>query len=82
MRDLSKFKERFTRDSATVRMGNLASNLQRLSTWVQMGRPEEAVIDLMKEIAWSILTLRARQMFQRILQLSGLLNHGGQGMGS
>jgi len=35
-----------------VRMGNLASDLLRLSKWVQAGRSDEAIVDLMRQIAW------------------------------
>lgn len=52
MRDLRRMRERFIRDEGSVRMGNLASNLLRLSKWVQMGHNDEAIVDLMREIAW------------------------------
>jgi hypothetical protein len=45
-------RERFVRDGSSVRMGNLASNLLRLSKWIQMGHNDEAIVDLMREIAW------------------------------
>jgi hypothetical protein len=97
------------RDNGSVRLGNLASSLLRLSKWVRMKQKEESVIDLMREIAWfmewngdlasveladmqreichwlrawpieparSILAFRAFQMSNRILELSGLLEHG------
>ena len=106
MRDLNKMHERFIQDGSAVRMGNLASNLLRLSKWIQMKHKDNAIIDLMREIAWfmewngdlalpelpdmqreicrwrriwpleparSILSLRARQMSNRILELSGLM---------
>lgn len=109
MRDLKKMRERFARDQTPVRLGNLASNLLRLSKWVQINQADESVIDLMREIAWfmewsgdmasaeiadmqreicrwrrawpieparSILALRALQMSNRILELSGLLEQG------
>ena len=105
MRDLKRMRDRYLRDKRPVRLGNLASSLLRLSTWVRMGHQDEAVIDLMREIAWymewsgdlaslelanmqreicrwrriwpvetarSILVLRALQMSNRILELSGL----------
>jgi hypothetical protein len=98
---------RFMQDGGAVRMGNLASNLLRLCKWTQMRHKDDAIIDLMREIAWfmewngdlalpelpnmqrevcrwrrvwpleparSILSLRARQMSDRILELSGLMN--------
>ena len=45
-------RERFIRDDGPVRMGNLASNLLRLSKWVQRGHDDEAIVDLMRQIAW------------------------------
>lgn len=52
MRDLKKMRERYLRDEKPVRLGNLASSLLRLSHWIQMGHPDESVVDLMREIAW------------------------------
>jgi hypothetical protein len=52
MRDLKRMHERYVRDNASVRLGNLASSLLRLSKWVQMKQRDESVIDLMREIAW------------------------------
>ena len=52
MKDLKRMHERFIRDENSVRMGNLASDLLRLSKWVQTGRNDEAIIDLMRQIAW------------------------------
>jgi hypothetical protein len=105
MRDLKRMRERFLRDEIVVRMGNMASSLLRLSQWVQNRHRDEAIIDLMREIAWlmewsgdltlaeladmqreicrwrrvwpvdqtrSILSFRARQMSNRVLELSGL----------
>jgi hypothetical protein len=105
MRDLRRLRERFVRDASAVRMGNLASDLLRLGQWVRMRRPDGAVTDLMREIAWmmewtgesateelanmqreicrcrriwpveaarSLLALRAQQMSDRILTMSGL----------
>lgn len=110
MRDLKRMRERYVRDKAPVRLGNLASSLLRLSKWVRMKQRDESVIDLMHEIAWfmewsgdlasveladmqreicrwrrawpieparSILAFRALQMSNRVLELSGLLEHGG-----
>jgi hypothetical protein len=54
MRDLNKMRERFMRDGLPVRMGNLASNLVRLSNWVMMRHGDQEEIDLMREIAWMI----------------------------
>ena len=44
--------DRFIRDESPVRMGNLASNLLRLSKWTQNGHDDEALVDLMPQIAW------------------------------
>jgi hypothetical protein len=52
MKDLKRMRERFVRDEPSVRMGNLASDLLRLSKWIHAGQDDEAVIDLMREIAW------------------------------
>ena len=52
MRDLKRMRERFIRDESSVRMGNLASNLLRLGKWIQTGHNDEAIVDLMREIAW------------------------------
>ena len=52
MRDLERMRERFIRDDGPVRMGNLASDLLRLSKWVQIGHDDEAIVDLMRRIAW------------------------------
>jgi hypothetical protein len=106
MMDLKRMRERFIRDDGPVRMGNLASNLLRLSKWIQKGHNDEEIVDLMRQIAWlmewtgdlasaeiadmqreicrwrrvwpldqarHILSLRASQMSNRILEQSGLL---------
>ena len=52
MKDLTRMRERFIRDGSSVRMGNLASNLLRLGKWIQTGHNDEAIVDLMREIAW------------------------------
>jgi len=52
MRDLARLRELYVRDSPAVRMGNLGSDLLRLGEWVRMRRADEAIIDLMREIAW------------------------------
>jgi hypothetical protein len=52
MRDIKKMRDRYLRDKAPVRMGNLASSLLRLSQWVKNRHKEETTIDLMREIAW------------------------------
>jgi hypothetical protein len=52
MKDLKRMRERFIRDESSVRLGNLASNLLRLSKWIQARHNDEAIVDLMKQIAW------------------------------
>ena len=52
MKDLKRMRERFIRDESSVRMGNLASNLLRLSKWIHTGHNDGAIVDLMREIAW------------------------------
>ena len=52
MKDLKRMRERFIRDGSSVRMGNLASDLLRLSRWIQKGHNDEAIVDLMRQIAW------------------------------
>ncbi len=52
MRDLSRLRTRFLRDEPARRLGNLASDLLRLSTWLRMGRDEETIRNLVREIAW------------------------------
>ena len=45
-------RERFVRDQSPVRLGNLASDLLRLNKWIQARHNDEAIVDLMREIAW------------------------------
>jgi hypothetical protein len=52
MRDLKRMHERFIRDESSVRLGNLASDLLRLNKWILMRYKDEAIVDLMREIAW------------------------------
>ena len=52
MRDLKRMHERFIRDGSSVRLGNLASDLLRLNKWILMRHQDEAIVDLMREIAW------------------------------
>jgi hypothetical protein len=52
MRDLKRMRERFFRDGSSVRLGNLASDLLRLNKWILMRYKDEAIVDLMREIAW------------------------------
>ena len=52
MKDLKRMRERFIRDQSPVRLGNLASDLLRLNKWIQARHNDEAIVDLMREIAW------------------------------
>jgi hypothetical protein len=52
MRDLKRMRERFILDRSPVRLGNLASDLLRLNKWILMRHKDEAIVDLMREIAW------------------------------
>jgi len=47
-------RERYLRDREPIRMGNLASDLLRLSQWVQRGWTDERIIGMLDEIAWMI----------------------------
>ncbi len=44
--------ERFIRDGNSVRLGNMASDLLRLNKWILMRHQDDAIVDLMREIAW------------------------------
>jgi len=52
VKDLKRMRERFVRDQSPVRLGNLASDLLRLNKWIQARHNDEAIVDLMREIAW------------------------------
>ncbi len=52
MTDLEKLRQRFTRDNYQVRMGNLASNLLRLSSTVKRGGHPDLEKKLLWEICW------------------------------
>ena len=54
MRDLARLRERFLRETPERRLGNLASDLLRLSSWLRMRRDDGAIVDLIREIAWMI----------------------------
>ncbi|MBN1890983.1 MAG: hypothetical protein JW850_23505 [Thermoflexales bacterium] len=54
MKDIQKRQARFMRDAWPVRLGNLASNLLRLSNWAQMRHSDQAIIELLRESAWFI----------------------------
>ena len=52
MEDYRSMREAYVSQPAAMRMGHLASDLLRLSDWVNMKRDPEAVVDLMRRIAW------------------------------
>ena len=52
MKDPTRMRERFVRDRSSVRLGNLASDLLRLSHWVREKHSDEGIVDLMRQIAW------------------------------
>ena len=52
MKDLKRMRERFVRDESSVRMGNLASNLLRLSKRIRTRYNDEVIAGLMCQIAW------------------------------
>lgn len=54
MRDLEKKRERYLRLPGPMRLGNLASSLQRLSQWVRSDRDDRTAVELMREAAWMI----------------------------
>jgi len=54
MRDMSAIRERFVRDGLPVRLGNVASDLARLSDWACSGQTDEVLVDLMREIAYEM----------------------------
>ncbi len=54
MTDLKRLRERFLRDPLDRRLGNLASDLLRLSTWLRIRRDDTLTRELIQEIAWMI----------------------------
>jgi len=51
---LESIQERYLQDPAPIRMGNLASDLLRLSRWVSQRESDEVAVDLMNMIAWML----------------------------
>ena len=47
-------RQRYLRDPEPVRMGNLASDLLRLSSWVRGRWKDDRIVDLMNQIAWML----------------------------
>ena len=54
MKDVTRLRGRFLRDGLDRRLGNIASNLLRLNSWLQMTREPQAIVDLMRETATMI----------------------------
>jgi len=54
MRTLPEQRERYLRDTPAVRLGNLASELLRLSAWIEMRGHDGDVVGLIRRIAWLI----------------------------
>jgi hypothetical protein len=52
VRDIRRMRERYLRDNGPVRLGNLASSLLRLNRCLRNRHRDDAIIDLMREIAW------------------------------
>jgi hypothetical protein len=106
MKDLKKMRERYLKDAVPVRLGNIASEILRLSGWLMDARMDSAAIKQVRIIAWLLewsgdtgrpeladmqrelcrwlrtgfpkdermpYALRAREMSEQILNLSGLL---------
>ena len=105
MRDLARLRERFEHQAEPARLATIASELVRLSSWVRLRRSDDAVVGMIREIAWlmewtgdaanrtvadmqrelcrwrrawsaevarPVLELRARQMAERLIEMSGL----------
>jgi hypothetical protein len=49
--DGARLRERFLRDGPIRQLGNIASNLLRISRWVQMDRDPDAVTAVLRETA-------------------------------
>jgi len=106
MKDLNKMRERYLKDAVPVRLGNIASEILRLSGWLKDARMDAAAMKQVRMIAWLLewsgdtgrpeladmqrelcrwrrmgiprdermpYVLRAREMSEQILNLSGLL---------
>lgn len=54
MKDVAASHARYLRDPAPRRMGNLASDLLRLSSWVRGRWRDDMILDQMDQIAWMI----------------------------
>jgi hypothetical protein len=51
MKDVSPLRDRFLRDGRDRRLGHIASNLLRMSHWLQTDRDAETVVGLLRETA-------------------------------
>lgn len=54
MNDVARPRERFLQDGLDRRLGHIASNLLRLSNWLQMERDPRATVELIQETATMI----------------------------
>lgn len=67
MRDRSKLRERFLRDRVAIQLGNIASNLGRIDSFITMEMEQSAVTDLLDEtkamIEWAAPSATLEQQF-------------------
>jgi len=54
MSPVQALRERYLRDREPIRMGNLASDLLRLSQWVTGRWKDERIVEMLAGIAWMI----------------------------
>ncbi len=54
MSAVDALRDRYLRDGEPIRMGNLASDLLRLSQWVEKRWPDARITGLLGEIAWML----------------------------
>jgi hypothetical protein len=52
VRDLDRLRSRFERNAGPARIASIASELNRLATWVRLRRSDRAIADMLREIAW------------------------------
>jgi hypothetical protein len=54
MKTMESQNARYLREPPPARMGNLASDFMRLSSWVRGRWKDDRIVDLMDQIAWMI----------------------------
>ena len=54
MKAMEGHSARYLRQPQPARMGNLASDLMRLSSWVRGRWKDDRILDLMNQVAWMI----------------------------